>query len=257
MSLDAEAVLISAFLVVPEIDFLLRDCERLVLREPDADLSDRGAAIDPLEHASISKNSNARINMQEYISLRFQAVNGENDIGIFQELVFHRLPTLLRSVLQLPPTQSLYLFNEHHVFKPSVSNLAFRWHRDADEQLLAIMATTPHASPIHEYYSCWINLDEVNIDNGTIAFLFAAFESGLSLPTARSRENVPPDEEHSGYAVTAAPGSVVIFSSNTWHRSGVNQTDFPRRVYYAQYSLQPITVKEGGQDYVLSFAIPC
>lgn len=263
MSVAAEAVLIPAFLTAFEIDFLLNDCERLVSRDPEADLSDRGAAIDPWEHIAVSTNSTERFDVQSYENRRLRSIDGESSCGpesilLFHELIFQRLPTLLRSILQLASTQQLYLFNEHYVFKQPCSNLAFRWHRDADEQLLALMTTTSSCSQIDEYFSCWINLDEVNAENGSIALLSAVSESGpFTLLSSDSAAVVPPDSKQIGNAVAAVPGSVVIFSSRTWHRSGINRTDSPRRVYYVQYSLQPIMVKETGRDYILSFAIPC
>ena len=43
-------------------------------------------------------------------------------------------------------------------------------------------------------------------------------------------------------------GSVVAFSSRTFHRSGPNTTDRVRRVYLAQYSAEPI-MNRAGDDY--------
>jgi ectoine hydroxylase-related dioxygenase (phytanoyl-CoA dioxygenase family) len=40
-------------------------------------------------------------------------------------------------------------------------------------------------------------------------------------------------------------GSVVVFSSRTFHRSGPNTTPHMRRSYLAQYSAEPILKKDG------------
>ena len=45
-----------------------------------------------------------------------------------------------------------------------------------------------------------------------------------------------------------------MFSSVTFHRSGANTTDKPRRAYVAQYSAEPITHPESG--HVTNLAIP-
>ncbi|MCY3798103.1 MAG: phytanoyl-CoA dioxygenase family protein, partial [Chloroflexi bacterium] len=40
-------------------------------------------------------------------------------------------------------------------------------------------------------------------------------------------------------------GSIVVFSSRTFHRSGPNLTDQYRRCYLAQYSAEPIMNRDG------------
>ena len=56
------------------------------------------------------------------------------------------------------------------------------------------------------------------------------------------------DEQLSGDArpmiVNAPAGSVVMWMSNTWHRSGPNETDHPRRTilcYYSRSWIKPFT----------------
>ena len=42
-------------------------------------------------------------------------------------------------------------------------------------------------------------------------------------------------------------GSIVVFSSRTFHRSGPNMTDRYRRCYLAQYSPEPIMNPDGSK----------
>jgi hypothetical protein len=49
------------------------------------------------------------------------------------------------------------------------------------------------------------------------------------------------DDNHV-FEVKLPEGSMVLFSSLQWHCSGCNRSDKPRRVFYAQYSTQPICV---------------
>ena len=42
-------------------------------------------------------------------------------------------------------------------------------------------------------------------------------------------------------------GSIVVFSSRTFHRSGPNLTDSYRRCYLAQYSAEPIMNRDGSE----------
>ncbi len=48
-----------------------------------------------------------------------------------------------------------------------------------------------------------------------------------------------------GDAVIVPAGSIVAFSSRTFHSSGQNTTDKMRRSYLAQYSVEPIMDKSG------------
>jgi hypothetical protein len=56
-----------------------------------------------------------------------------------------------------------------------------------------------------------------------------------------SLEHPEPSDSEEGVLVTADAGTVVLFSSVLWHRSGVNSTDNARRVLYVQYSPDIIT----------------
>ena len=48
-----------------------------------------------------------------------------------------------------------------------------------------------------------------------------------------------------GIAAEVPAGSIVVFSSTLFHRSGMNSTAQQRRVYLPQYSSEPIMNKEG------------
>ena len=54
--------------------------------------------------------------------------------------------------------------------------------------------------------------------------------------------------------LTMEPGDVLIFKSDLMHGSPPNVSSNPRRIYYAQYSAEPILV-EGGHI-PLSLALP-
>ena len=56
-----------------------------------------------------------------------------------------------------------------------------------------------------------------------------------------------------GDPVICPAGSIAVFSSNCFHRSGTNTTSKMRRVYLAQYSAEPIIRPDGRQ---LHFADP-
>ncbi len=48
-----------------------------------------------------------------------------------------------------------------------------------------------------------------------------------------------------GIAITVPAGSIVVMSSTTFHRSGANKEDKPRRAFLSSYSPEPITDRAG------------
>jgi ectoine hydroxylase-related dioxygenase (phytanoyl-CoA dioxygenase family) len=266
-----------------EIDALCKECDHLRVRYVDHDPLEHAAALDPFEYLNISPASLLRISREEYEKSRYDAIyssdntvmkqtigtnderNEEGDRRFDHEtitrLLFYRLPMLLRTVLKITPKTNvekvdddLYLFNEHYVVKEPNSELAFRWHRDADEQ----MPFVPEDQR-PRYYSCWCTLDDVSEENGTLVLQATGntFECALEGTTGKivmvqqSSHEVTADRWH----VDTKKGTVVIFSGNKWHCSGINGSEKVRRVFYAQYSLMPICVGSQ-QDELLAFAIP-
>jgi ectoine hydroxylase-related dioxygenase (phytanoyl-CoA dioxygenase family) len=55
-----------------------------------------------------------------------------------------------------------------------------------------------------------------------------------------------------GIPVIVPAGSIVVFSSRTFHRSGANRTDKMRRSYLAQYSTEPIITKDNSKVWALA-----
>lgn len=176
------------------------------------------------------------------------------------------LPTALSKLLSV---DELFLFNEHYVVKPPDSNITFRWHRDADEQLQFCYDQNI------EYYSLWCPLDDVDSRNGTLQVPEGTEIHTVDLsvddfewtPTAPAVEEVistlPQSDDGGGsrggspstsacpsssLSIAAAPGSAVVFSSLLWHCSGPNLSASPRRVIYAQYSRRVITSTSGSHS---------
>ncbi|RYG55846.1 phytanoyl-CoA dioxygenase family protein, partial [bacterium] len=57
-----------------------------------------------------------------------------------------------------------------------------------------------------------------------------------------------------GLPIIAPTGSIAVFSSTVFHRSGANHTDSMRRIYLPQYSAEPILRPKDGQ--VFNLAVP-
>src|SRR6185295_7220488 len=121
------------------------------------------------------------------------------------------------------------------------TGLPFAWHQDS-----GYLLGNPHKS----FVSLWCALDEMTEENGALYV--------LPYSRAGSREVVEHQKDRkvndlvgyhgsdSGIAVPVPGGSIIVMSSNTFHRSGANVTDQPRRAFLVSYSPEPITDRNGG-----------
>src|SRR5574338_49573 len=133
-----------------------------------------------------------------------------------------------------------YLFWEQFVVKGTDKKGAeFTWHQDSG-----------YVDNEHKYYvNAWIPLDDVNEENGTVALL------PYSLAGTKEKiehKPVPGTNDREGYfglekgvSANCPAGSIVVFSSITFHRSGANNTDKMRRAWALQYSPEIIYEADG------------
>jgi ectoine hydroxylase-related dioxygenase (phytanoyl-CoA dioxygenase family) len=139
-----------------------------------------------------------------------------------------------------------FLFHEQFVVKGPEKGGGFAWHQDSG------YIGHPH----RPYLTCWCALDDCTVENGTVSVL----------PYGRSGvremvEHVWSEQESAriGYhgddpgdpAIVPA-GSIVVFSSLLFHRSGVNSSDRSRRAYVVQYSPEIIRKTDGVTPWGLS-----
>ncbi|MEZ4661647.1 MAG: phytanoyl-CoA dioxygenase family protein [Caldilineaceae bacterium] len=150
---------------------------------------------------------------------------------------------VMAEVTQALLGENVYLFNEQYVVKSAEVGMKFAWHQDSG------YVHFRNGAPHKPYLSCWCPLDDVTIENGTVYI--------LPFDRAGTREIVPHLEEEGtndkvgyfgddpGDPVIVPAGSIVAFTSYTFHRSGPNTTNQARRVYLAQYSSEPIRTQDG------------
>ena len=135
-----------------------------------------------------------------------------------------------------------YLFNEQYVVKAADADTKFAWHQDSG-----------YVGHYHRaYLSLWCALDDMSVENGTVYILpYSRDGRGNSDDiTDHQREEVSNDQvgyrgDDPGEPAIVPAGSIVVFSSRTFHRSGPNMTDQYRRCYLAQYSAEPIMNRDG------------
>lgn len=133
-----------------------------------------------------------------------------------------------------------YLFWDQYVVKGMDKDSAFSWHQDSG---FGYTLDAP------EYVTCWVALDDVTLENGTV-FLLPYSEIGIRtlvkhVKDERTNDMVGYFGSNPGIPAVVPAGSIVAFSSFVFHRSGPNLTDKLRRVFLPQYSPAPMFDTEG------------
>jgi ectoine hydroxylase-related dioxygenase (phytanoyl-CoA dioxygenase family) len=163
----------------------------------------------------------------------------------FSNFIYHDRPELRRflfgdtmaDICRAVLGDSAYMFWEQYVIKAGDPDTSFAWHQDSG-----------YVHEDHEpYLTCWIALDDVTEENGSV-YLLPYSRSGIRSYIKHVADPVTNDQvcyfgSDPGMPVTAPAGSIVCFSSVVIHRSGANTTDRMRRVYLAQYSQEVIPAK--------------
>jgi ectoine hydroxylase-related dioxygenase (phytanoyl-CoA dioxygenase family) len=132
------------------------------------------------------------------------------------------------------------LFWEQFVVKGmDTKGAELAWHQDSG------YVDHPH-SP---YVNVWIPLDDVSEKNGTI-YLLSYDKAGTRekvphKPVPNSNDRVGYFGSEKGEPFVASAGSVAVFSSTVFHRSGANFTNKMRRAYAIQFSPEAIYEPDG------------
>lgn len=200
---------------------LLRDeCAHFV-RKTDAEMKAAGQARQGITHAG-----------KRY----FIAQPSLQRPRLFEFLRSELMAELCRATLG--PTA--YVFYEQYVVKGAEQGLPFSWHQDS-----GYVADVKH----QPYLTCWCALDDMSEHNGT-AYILPYSRAGTRgvVPHVRDPQTndlVGYHGDDPGDPVLAPAGSIAVFSSVTFHRSGQNRSPNLRRVYLAQYGAEPIRLPDG------------
>jgi ectoine hydroxylase-related dioxygenase (phytanoyl-CoA dioxygenase family) len=134
------------------------------------------------------------------------------------------------------------LFYEQFVIKSGDAGAGFSWHQDSG-----------YIRREHQpYVTCWCTLDDVDESNGTV-FMLPWSKSGIKTYVQHIRDASAGDMvgyfgPERGEPVIAKAGSIAVFSSFLFHRSGPNESGALRRVYMTQYAKEPIIGASGKQS---------
>lgn len=134
-----------------------------------------------------------------------------------------------------------FLFLELFVVKPPRVGTEFGWHQDS-----GYLMGTPHAP----YLSLWCALDDATGENGALHVLpRGRAPVGGVAPHRKDKDSgdfIGYDGDDPGICLPVRAGSIIAMSSLTFHRSGPNGSDAPRRAFLASYSREPIVDAKGG-----------
>ena len=155
-------------------------------------------------------------------------------------------------------TEDVRLFNDQYVVKPptrggsALRSSCFDWHQDSQWCRAEEGEEDWECAP---YLSCWVALDDVNEENGTLRML--PYPSAESHATHRERARAYPSRDSLaspltdetidsvGHLLTMRAGSVVFFSDVVLHCSGPNLSDAVRRAWMPQFSAGPVLRRDG------------
>jgi ectoine hydroxylase-related dioxygenase (phytanoyl-CoA dioxygenase family) len=201
-----------------DLAMLRRECQRLI-EEREAEMERLGLDVLDLDHRG-----------------RRYFLHGYDTSAPLRRFL---TSALMVGIAQAALGDTVHLFNEQFVVKAADRGLRFGWHQDSG------FITYPH----EPYLTCWIPLDDVDAENGTV-WLLPYSRAGTTAAVAHVRD--PETNDLIGYTgddpgdpLVLPAGSIACFSSTVFHRSGPNATGRLRRAYVAQYSAHPILDEAG------------
>lgn len=146
---------------------------------------------------------------------------------------------LMADICKATIGETAYLFYDQYVVKAAEKGTSFSWHQDSG------YLGFPH----EPYVTVWMAVDDMTLENGT-TYVMPYSQIGIRTLVEHIRNPETGDKtgyfgKEQGVPAIVPAGSVVVFSSLTFHRSGQNTTDRMRRAYVTQYSPKPIIKPDG------------
>ncbi len=135
--------------------------------------------------------------------------------------------------------ENIDLYWNQAVFKAPEGNKEFPWHQDDGY-------TPVEPSP---YLTLWLALNDATVENGCISVLPGSHKNGLT-PHVQSPIGLvcySADAPNQGIPVPLKAGSIAVFLSLTYHKSGVNRSQGYRKAYIIQYSHSPLKNARTGE----------
>ena len=141
---------------------------------------------------------------------------------------------LMADVCRATIGNDAFLFYDQYVVKAAEQGIRFSWHQDSGYLGFA------H----RPYVTVWAAVDDMTEENGT-AYVLPFSTVGIRtivehVPHPESGDKVGYFGTEPGVPAIVPAGSIVVFSSVTFHRSGANITNKMRRAYVTQYTAEEL-----------------
>ena len=168
---------------------------------------------------------------------RYFVFNSYKERKLLGSFIFSEL---MESLCKATIGDNAYLFWEQFVVKGlDPAGAEFTWHQDSG-----------YVDGLHKpYVNFWIPLDDVSEENGTVSLLpysQAGTKEKIEHKVLEgSSDRIGYFGDSPGIPATCKAGSIVVFSSTTFHRSGANKTDKMRRAWAIQFSPEIIYEPDG------------
>lgn len=141
---------------------------------------------------------------------------------------------LMAEVCRATIGKHAWLFYDQYVVKAAEQGIKFSWHQDSG-----------YLGFFHRpYVTVWAAVDDMTEENGT-AYVLPFSTIGVRTLVEHIRDEATGDKigyfgKEKGIPAVVPAGSLIVFSSVSFHCSGANTTDRMRRAYVTQYSAEPI-----------------
>lgn len=183
-----------------------------------------------------------------HISHRGQRYHIAKKYDQVPRLAEYVLGDLMAEVCRATIGDDAWLFYDQYVVKAAEQGIQFSWHQDSG------YLGFPH----HPYVTIWAAVDDMREENGT-AYVLPFSTVGIKSLVEHIRDETTGDKvgyfgKEPGIPAIVPAGSLVVFSSLSFHRSGSNVTDKMRRAYVTQYSAEPIL--RPNSDEFMHLAVP-
>lgn len=216
--------------VIPDehLTILRESCDRLI----------------DLMHAEMDRLGTDHIHIS-HRGKRYHIAKKYDQIPQLSQYVFS---DLMADVCRATIGETAYLFYDQYVVKAAEHGTRFSWHQDSG------YLGFPH----RPYVTVWAAVDDMTEANGT-AWVLPYSTIGIRSLVEHLRDEQSGDKvgyfgNEPGIPAIVPAGSLIVFSSLTFHRSGPNTTDTMRRAYVTQYSPEPI-YRPGTQE-LMHLAVP-
>ena len=158
---------------------------------------------------------------------RYHIAKKHDEVPALRQYIFG---DLMADVCRATIGENAFLFYDQYVVKAAEQGSRFSWHQDSG------YLDFEHPP----YVTVWAAVDDMTIDNGT-AWILPTSQLGIRTRVEHIRDENSGDRigyfgADPGIPAIVPAGSLVVFSSVTFHRSGQNTTDRMRRAYVTQYS---------------------